>query len=62
MFYFVLFGSYLLEAYSILMRDKKAVDPEGSGGGKELGGAEGGETIVRIYSIRKESISNKRES
>jgi hypothetical protein len=27
------------------------------GGGDELGGIEGGETIIRIYFVRKESVS-----
>ena len=30
------------------MRDRKRVDPEGRRGGEELGGGDGGETIIRI--------------
>jgi hypothetical protein len=50
-FIFVLFY-YLLEVCSFLMR----VDLEGKGGGKELEGVERGETIIKIYYVRKESI------
>jgi hypothetical protein len=32
------------------------MDLEGGDSGVELGGVEGGETIIRIYYIRKESI------
>jgi hypothetical protein len=35
------------------MRDRKEVDPEGSGGGEELAGAEEGETIIsKLYENR----------
>jgi hypothetical protein len=40
------------------MRDRKRVDPEGSGVGKSW---EGRETIIRIYFMRKKSIFNKKE-
>lgn len=43
------------------MRDKTAVDPEGRVCGKELGRVEGGDTIIRIYCVRKEFIFSKRE-
>lgn len=43
------------------MRARKGVDPEGRGGGEELGGEEGGKTIIRIYCMRKDSIFNKRK-
>ena len=33
---------------------------DGKEGGKELGGAEGGETTIRIYYARRESILNKK--
>jgi hypothetical protein len=42
------------------MRDRKEVTPDGMGGEEELGGAEGRETVIRIYCMRKESIFNKR--
>jgi len=29
------------------------LNPNGNGGGEELGGVGGGETIIRIYYIRK---------
>ena len=56
-----MFGCYLLEACSFLMRDRKGVDLDGRRGGEELGGVEGGETIIRIYYVRKKSIFNKRK-
>lgn len=31
------------------MRGRKGVDPKERGGGEELGGVEGGETIIKIY-------------
>lgn len=37
------------------------MDLDGRGGEEELGGKEGGETIIRIYCIRKKSIFNKRK-
>jgi hypothetical protein len=43
------------------MRDTKGMDPEGREAVEILGGIEGGETLMRIYSMRKESIYNKRE-
>jgi hypothetical protein len=43
------------------MRDRKGVDLEGRGGGEELGGVEGGKTIIGIYCTREESILNKRK-
>ena len=52
-FYFVMFGCYLLGACSFLMRDRKGVDLEGKGGGEELGGINGGKTVIRIYYMRK---------
>jgi len=35
------------------MRDRKKADPDGRGDVKELGGAKGEKTIIRMYSIRK---------
>lgn len=43
------------------MRDRKGVDSEGRGGGKDLGGREGEESIIRMYFMRQESPLNKRE-
>lgn len=37
------------------------MDPEGKGDGQELGMVEGGETIIRICCMRKESVLNKWE-
>lgn len=50
----------LLEANPFLTRDRKGVEPYGRGSGVELGG-EGGETIIRIYYMRKESVLIRRE-
>jgi hypothetical protein len=44
---------YLLEVYSFLMRDRKGMDPQWRGCEKELRGAEGEETIIKIYCVRK---------
>lgn len=41
------------------MKDRKGVDPEGGGGGKDLGGVERGEMIIRIYEKRIFSIGKK---
>ena len=37
------------------------MDWDGRGGGEGLGGVEGGETIIRIYYVRNESIFNEGE-
>lgn len=39
-----------------LMRDVKVMDLVGRGGGEELGGGEGGKTIIRMYYVRGKSI------
>jgi hypothetical protein len=44
-----MFGCYLLEARPFLKRDERGLDLEGRGSGEELGGEEGGETVVRKY-------------
>lgn len=37
-------------------------DPDGRGGGEELGRTEGGETIIKIYYVKeKKSTCNKRK-
>lgn len=41
------------------MRDRKEVDLDGGQGREELGGVEGGETVTRIYYVRK-TIFNKK--
>lgn len=43
------------------MRERKGVDPEGRGGGEELRGGGGVETIIRVCCVRKEYIFNKRK-
>lgn len=43
------------------MRDRKGVDTDGRGCVEELGGVEGGETIFRLYCVRKKSMFNKRK-
>jgi hypothetical protein len=42
-------------------RQKKGVYLKGIGDEKELEGVERGQTISRIYCVRKESVFNKRE-
>jgi hypothetical protein len=49
-----------LEASSF--RDIKGVESEGREGGEELGGIEGGKTVIRIYDVTKESVFNKRKN
>lgn len=56
-----MFCCYLLEGCSYQMRDRKRMDLNWRGGGEELGGVEGEETVFRIYCMGKESISNKKE-
>lgn len=51
-FYFVLCGCYLLDAYCFLMRDREGVDLDGRGCGEALGGVERGEIVI---SMRKGS-------
>lgn len=46
--YFAMFGCYIFEAYSFLMRESKGVDPEKKGGEEELGGTEGRGIIMGI--------------
>lgn len=46
--YFVMLGCYLLEACSILRRDRRGVDLDNRGCGEELVGVEGRETITMI--------------
>lgn len=37
------------------------MDLDGKGDGKKLEGIEGGETVIKIYHVRKESTFNERE-
>jgi hypothetical protein len=53
--YYVLFCHISLRIL-FFSRERKGVDPEGRGGREELGEAEGRETIVRIYCMRKEFL------
>jgi hypothetical protein len=39
------------------MGDRNGVDPDRRGGREELGGVERGETIIRIYYVRKKFFS-----
>lgn len=49
----------LSEACYFFMGDIKVVYPEERGGGEELRGIEGGEAIIRVYYVSKESILSK---
>lgn len=42
---------YMLDSF--LMRDRKQVNPDGKRGGEKLGRVEGKDTIIRIYSIKR---------
>lgn len=59
--YFILFDCHLLESCSFLMKDRKGVYLEGRGGEGNPGELEVGESITRIYCMRKKSVFNKRE-
>lgn len=48
-----------MKANSFLIRERKVMNLEERTSGMELGGVEEGETIIRIYYLRKESIFNK---
>lgn len=43
------------------MRDRKGIGLDGRGGRDDLGEVGGGEIVIRIYCVRKESIFNERE-
>lgn len=60
--YYILFCYDPLEACSLLMRRKKGSGSGWEGSGEKLGGVEGGETVIGIYCMRKESIFNKRKN
>lgn len=55
-----MFGGYLLEDCPFLARDRKGVDVDRKGGGKELGGGEREESVFRLYCLRKDSTFNRR--
>lgn len=44
-----------------LTKTEKVVDLNGRGGGKELGGVGGGETVVRTYYIKKIYFKEKKK-
>lgn len=45
-----------------LTKTEKVVDLNGRGGGKELGGVGGGETVVRTYYIKKIYFKEKKKN
>lgn len=49
----MIFVTKRLMTLCLLMRDRKRIDPDGRGVGKELGGVEGGRTIIRVYYVRR---------
>lgn len=55
-----MFGCYLLKACSSLIRDRKGADLDERRGREELGEVERGETVLRLYCMRKESVLNRR--
>lgn len=55
-FYFMMFGCYLLEACFVLIRDIKGEDPDVKGCGKEIGQVEWEETVIRDYFNTMEKI------
>ena len=56
--YFITYCLYTLEARSFPMRDRNGMDSDGGEGKKDLGGAEGGQTVIRTHCIRQDSIYN----
>ena len=54
-----MFDCYFLEASSFLRERKE--DTQKRRGKEKLGGIEGGETVSRIYCLKRESIFNQRE-
>lgn len=43
------------------MRDRKEMVPDGRGGGEELEGVAGRETIIRVCYVKKKSVFYKRK-
>lgn len=59
--YILFYHVWLLSLRSLLFSERQeGIDPEGRGDGEELGGMERGETVPRIYCMRKESIFIKK--
>lgn len=60
--YILFYHVWLLSLRSLLFSNERQeeIDPEGRGDGEELGVMARGETVLRIYCMRKESIFNKR--
>jgi hypothetical protein len=58
--YHISYHSPLEACLCFLMRDRKGVNLDRKGGRKELGGAEGGKTTIRMYCVKGKSIINKR--
>lgn len=48
-----MFYYYPLEACFFEVRYRKGMGEDGLGGGEELGAVEGGETVIRIYYVKK---------
>lgn len=48
--------------FCILMRERKGVDLEGHGNEEDLGEAEGEETVIRIYCVKKNLFSMKKKT
>lgn len=57
----MIFVTKRLMTLCLLMRDRKRIDPDGRGVGKELGGAEGGKTIKRVYYVRRKKIHSQQK-
>lgn len=45
--------------FFIFFNERKSTDPDGNGGRKELECIEEGETIIRIYSMKKKTLSTE---
>jgi hypothetical protein len=53
LFYFIVLFCHLLENCSFLMTDKTGVVLDESGGGEDLEGVKGRETVIRMYCMGK---------
>lgn len=54
------FISFYLSPVCFVVRDRSAVDPDGKGNGKKLGGVEEGQLVIRRQYVRKRRIFSKR--